>query len=594
MAKISDAVINEILSKTDIVDLISEKVSLSKKGKSYFGLCPFHSEKTPSFSVEPERKIFNCFSCGEKGNAIGFLQKTENLSFVEAIENLAERVNVEIDFSKYKKENPNKKYLDINKDASNFYKLYLSSTKQGAIAKEYLLNRGISDEIIEKFNIGLSPSDYDLLYRTLTEKDILVSDLHDLGLVKQGKKENFYDLFRERIIFPILNEQGNVVGFSGRTYLDKDDGAKYINSPQTKVFTKSNVLYNMNNAINEIKKSNRIVLFEGYMDVIAAYRAGIKESVASMGTSLTTDQVRLMKKYTNNITICYDGDPAGVEATERAIKLFEQARMEVKIVLLPDNLDPDDYLKKHSPKELNNFINTKWIDKIEFAYMKSNMNVDFTKMLDVEHYKKIIFDLIKNSSNTIIESYINKLSKDIDISSESVRQDFNQYTKRNIRSLRNKNVPKTRNAFTLTKYTVAERFLVNYYIKDYKYVRTFNNEFGEVFYIEPIVRDIKMIIEDLHYKNLEISKESVIIEEELLLLFNPDQLLFYNNKIKYKMAEMDDKEFRDLMSVIQKYMEHLVIQELEENIRNAPTMLEKIKLAGYRDVKIKEAKYGQR
>ena len=592
MAKISEAVISEILSKTDIVDLISEKVSLSKKGKSYFGLCPFHNEKTPSFSVEPERKIFNCFSCGEKGNAIGFLQKTQNLSFVEAIENLADRANVSIDFTKYKRENPNKKFLDINKDASNFYKLYLSSTKQGIVAKDYLLKRGISDEIIEKFSIGLSPTEFDLLYKTLTEKGILVSDLYDLGLVKQSKKENFYDLFRERIIFPILDEYGNVVGFSGRTYLDKDDdGPKYINSPQTIVFTKSNVLYNMNNAINEIKKNNRIVLFEGYMDVIAAYRAGVKESVASMGTSLTTDQVRLMKKYTNNVTICYDGDPAGVEATERAIKLFEQAHMEIKIILLPDKLDPDDYLKKYSAKELNKFINDNWIDKIEFAYLKSNMNIDFTKMLDIEHFKKIIFDLIKNSSNTIIESYINRLSKDVKVSAESIRQDFNQYTKRNIRNLRSRNIPRME---IERKYAVAERNLVNYYIKDFKYVKTFNNEFGEVFYIEPIVRDIKMIIEDVHYKNLEASKKSIIDEEELLKLFNPDQLLFYTKRVKYKMAVLDDKEYRDLMGVIQKYLEYLVIQELEEKIRNAPTMLEKIKLAEYRDVKIKEAKYGQR
>jgi len=592
MAKISDAVISEILSKTDIVDLISEKVSLSKKGKSYFGLCPFHNEKTPSFSVEPERKIFNCFSCGEKGNAIGFLQKTENLSFIEAIENLADRANVSIDFTQYKKENPNKKFLDINQDAANFYKLYLSSTKQGILAKEYLKNRGISDEVIDKFDIGLSSNEFDLLYKTLIEKGHLVSDLHDLGLVKESEKETIYDLFRERIIFPIVNEHGSVVGFSGRTYVDKKDGSpKYINSPQTIVFTKSNVLYNMNNAINEIKKNNRVVLFEGYMDVIAAYRANVKESVASMGTSLTVDQVRLMKKFTNNVTICYDGDPAGVEATERAIKLFEQAHMEIKIVLLPDKMDPDDYLKKYSAADLNKYINDSWIDKIEFAYRKSNMNIDFTKMLDIEHFKKIIFDLIKDSSNTIIESYINRLSEDTKVSSESIRQDFNQYTKRNIRNLRSRN---TQQVKIDQKYSVAERHLVNYYIKDYKYVKSFNQEFGEMFYIDQVVRDIKMIVEDLHYLNLETSKESIILEEDLLNKLNPDQLHFYDKRVKYKMAELDDKEYRDLLGVIQDYQKHIVIQKLEEQIKNAPTMLEKIKLAEYRDVKIKEAKYGQR
>ena len=219
------------------------------------------------------------------------------------------------------------------------------------------------------------------------------------------------------------------------------------------------------------------------------------------------------------------------------------------------------------------------------------MNIDFTKMLDIEHFKKIIFDLIKNSSNTIIESYINRLSEDTKVSVESIRQDFNQYTKRNIRNLRSKNIQKVN---IDRKYSVAERHLVNYYLKDFKYVKLFNNEFGEMFHINQAVRDIKMIIEDLHYENLETSKESIILEEDLLKKLNPDQLHFYDNRVKYKMAELDDKEYRDLLSVIQDYQVYLVILKLEDEIKNAPTVLEKIKLAEYRDVKIKEAKYGQR
>ena len=189
MPRIQEEVINEILDKTDLVDLVSEKVTLSKQGKSYFGLCPFHSEKTPSFSVEPERKIYNCFSCGEKGNAITFLQKLDNMSFIEAIETLADRAHVTIDVSPYKKENPNKKYFDINLEAKNFYKFYLASTKQGLEAKEYLKQRGIDDSIIEKFELGLSATEYDILYKTLTEKQILVSDMFDLGLVKKSTTE---------------------------------------------------------------------------------------------------------------------------------------------------------------------------------------------------------------------------------------------------------------------------------------------------------------------------------------------------------------------------------------------------------------------
>jgi len=590
MPKINEEVIKEVLRKTDIVDIISEKVALSKKGKSYFGLCPFHNEKTPSFSVEPERKIYTCFSCGEKGNAITFKQRTENMSFVEAVEDLAIRANINLDFSTYKKENPNKKYFEINKDAMNFYKLYLTSTKQGVIAKKYLSDRGIKDDVINAFNIGLSPNDYDVLYKTLTEKGILVSDLHDLGLVKQGKTESFYDLFRERIIFPISDERGNTVGFSGRCYIKTDkESPKYINSPQTIIFTKSKILYNLSNAINEIKKNDRVILFEGYLDVIAAFRANVKESVASMGTSLTTDQVKLMKKYTNNVTICYDGDPAGIEAASRAIRLFENENMQVKIVLLPDNLDPDDYLTKNSPAKLNDFINEKWIDKIEFSYLKNNMNIDFSKMLDIEHFKKIIFDLIKNTSNTIIERYIELLSLDINVSQESVRQDFYQYTKRNIQNIGDR----FKRAVPIdTKYLFAERRLLIYFLSDIKYVLKFNAEFGEIFFINSMSRDIKHIIEDTHYKNLENNKNSEISDDELEKILNQEQLHFYITKVKNRMIELFDKEYEDLIDAIQDYLNSHLQKDIEEKIKTAPTTVEKIKLAKYRDVNFKEAKHG--
>ena len=592
MPKISEEVIKEVIQRTDIVDIISEKVSLSKKGKSYFGLCPFHNEKTPSFSVEPERKIYTCFSCGEKGNAITFKQKTENLTFVEAVEDLAIKANIDLDFGTYKRENPHKKYFEINRDAENLYKLYLSSTKQGIIAKQYLVDRGIKDDVINAFNIGLSPTEFDVLYKTLTEKGILVSDLHDLGLVKQSKTKSFYDLFRERIIFPILDERGNTVGFSGRSYLQTDkDSPKYINSPQTVVFTKSRVVYNLSNAINEIKKNNRVVLFEGYMDVIAAYRANIKESVASMGTSLTTEQVKIMKKYTSNVTICYDGDSAGIEATTRAIKLFERENMQVKIVLLPDNLDPDDYLSKYSAEKLNSFINEKWMDKIEFSYIQNNMGIDHAKMIDIERFKKTIFDLIKNTSNTIIERYIKRLATDISVSVESVRQDFNQYTRKNIHVAGDR----FKRAIPIdSKYLFAERRLLCYFLSDIKYVLKFNAEFGEIFYINSMTRDIKHLIEDTHYKNLEDNKNSDISEDELVNILNEEQLHFYNTKVKNKMIMLFDKEYEDLIGTIQDYLNFLIQTELEEKIRAAETATEKIELAKYRDTNFKEAKHGQR
>ena len=480
MPRVSDALIEEVLQKTDLVDLVGEKVTLSKQGKSYFGLCPFHHEKTPSFSVEPERGIYNCFSCGEKGNAITFKQKTENLSFMEALEDLAIRAHIDFNFTAYKKENPNKKYYEINADAKNFYKLYLTNTKQGQVAKEYLKQRGITDDIIQFFDLGLAPNEFDLLHKTLTSKGILVTDLYDLGLVKEGSNDRFYDLFRERIIFPIHNEKGNVVAFSGRTYIEGDSSAKYINSPQTKVFTKSNILYNLHNAINEIKRIDRITLFEGYMDVFAAHRAGIFDGVASMGTSLTREQVRIIKSHTNNVTICYDGDPAGKEATVRAIKLLEAENMSIKVVTLPDRMDPDDYITKHGANALKEYVNNQWQDTFEYQYSSNKEHLDFTKMLDLERFKKTVFDMISNSSNAVIEKYITELSKDTNISVDSIKQDFNQYAKKDVTQDRRQYTQKVE---IESKYVFAERRLLNYFLLDSMYLQKYRQELGPVFFV---------------------------------------------------------------------------------------------------------------
>jgi len=584
MPLISDQTIQDVLANTDIVDLIGETVSLSKQGKSYFGLCPFHNEKTPSFSVEPERKTFHCFGCGEKGDAISFVQKTRNMSFVEAVETLADRANMNLDFSAHKTDDPNARLYGINQDALNFYKLYLSNTKQGQTALDYLHKRGIEDDIIQTFDLGLAPGEYDLLTKTLTDRDVLVSDLYDLGLTKQSKTDQYYDLFRNRIIIPIKDEKGNTVAFSGRVYLDKDESqAKYINSPQTKIFTKSNVLYNLNNARAAIEQTKRVVLFEGYMDVIAAHRAGIAESVASMGTSLTREQVRLIKKHTDHLIICYDGDPAGIEATSRAINLIQNEQMNVEIVLLPDRLDPDDYITKYGKDKLKQFIDNNRMDSIAFRYYKNNMDIDFTKMLDIERFKKTVFDLIKNTSHTIIETYIRRLATDTKLSIESIRQDFEQYTKRNIEPIGKRTVKQLP---IDSKYVKADRFVLNYFLADYKYVVDFNGEFG-MFYISDMVRDLRMIIEDMYFAIPDDQPKTVTLADFTAQLTD-EQRAFFEHKVKYKDQIVEQDEYMDFKDVLNEYLRTIQYQKWNEEIKVAPTIEEKIKLAEYRDLKLKE------
>ena len=585
MPKISDETISDILKNTDIVDLIGEKVALSKQGKGYFGLCPFHHEKTPSFSVEPERKIYNCFSCGEKGNAITFLQKTDNLTFVEAVENLAYRANMNIDFQQFKTENPNARFYNINNEALKFYKIFLSNTKTGLKAKEYLMNRGISDDVINTFDFGLAPTAFDTLTKTLTSNGVLVSDLYDLGLVKQSKNETFYDLFRDRIIIPIKDHRNNVIAFSGRVYLEGDKQAKYINSPQSMIFTKSNVLFNMNNALQHIKNNNRVVLFEGPMDVIAAHRSGINESVASMGTSLTKEQVKLMKRYTDHVVICYDGDKAGVAATNRAIELFRHEQMEIKIVILPDNLDPDDFITKFSKEKLKNYINEQWIDGLEFEYHILKTTSDFTKMLDIEKFKKNIFDLIKNQSNSIVEAYITKIAKEVNISVESIRQDFIQYTRRHTQFTRRKGTKKLE---IDSKYNVAERRVLSYFLDSFRYLRDYNgHEKLEYLFIDERSRDIKMIIEDMYFQFEDKENEKIDITQFLSQL-TPELRHFFESKVEGHQIELSDQEYKDCRDVLLKYEEEMEFHNKESQIEQAITNEDKIKLALERDKKLKE------
>jgi DNA primase len=265
--------------------------------------------------------------------------------------------------------------------------------------------------------------------------------------------------------------------------------------------------------------------------------------------------------------------------------------MEVKIVLLPDNLDPDDYINKFSEKALFDYINTQWVDTIEFNYRKNNMNIDFTKMLDIEHFKKTIFDLIKNSSNTIIESYIKRLANDTSISIESIRQDFNQYTKRNIKNIAEKYRP---NVSITSKYEIAEQRIITYFLDDINYLKRYRSEFGPVFSIKEPAFELQMIIEDIYLEQERNEEDTVNIYEKFIENLNEAQVNFYMAKCSNKELEIIKQEFEDLIVVLNEYQEILQRNILEEKIKEAPTIQEKIKLAEYRDIKIKEDKHGQR
>ena len=357
----SREIIDEVISRNDIVDVISRYVSLKKSGSSYQGLCPFHSEKSPSFSVSPTRQLYHCFGCGVGGNVITFMMEYEHCSFLEAVNVLAERVNMELPTTGYNHDEKverdiKAKLFDINKAAAVFYYKQLRQ-ENGKIGMSYLIKRGLSNETIHKFGLGYAPQNVSL-YRFLKDKGYHDDILKESGLFTYER--GIHDKFWNRVMFPIMDYNNRVIGFGARVMGDAKP--KYLNSPETKLFDKSRNLYGLNFAKNCGK--NNLIICEGYMDVIALHQAGFHQAVASLGTSLTLGQARLLKRYSDNILITYDSDEAGVKAALRAIPILKEVGLSVKVIHMQPYKDPDEFIKALGAKAFQERI-----DRAENSFM---------------------------------------------------------------------------------------------------------------------------------------------------------------------------------------------------------------------------------
>lgn len=339
---INPALIEKIKASVDIVDILKEYISLKQAGRNFKAICPFHSERTPSFMVSPEKQIFHCFGCGAGGNSINFLMKQENINFVEAVKLLAKKAG--IDVPEFKSEAPSHttRYYKIMEEAVNFYEKYLF-TNEGKLAWSYLAKRGLSSAEIKKFRIGFSPSQWDLLYRFLKGKGVAEKDMEVLGLITRKGKGSYYDWFRERVIFPIMNETGKIVAFGGRTM--KEVEPKYLNSPETPLYRKGMVLYGLDMAKKGILREKKAIIVEGYMDLISLFQFGFDYSAATLGTAATPMHLRMLKRFNPELILGYDADKAGVEATKRAIEEALKQSFSVKVLNLPSGKDPDRYLR---------------------------------------------------------------------------------------------------------------------------------------------------------------------------------------------------------------------------------------------------------
>ena len=345
--------ITELVDRSDIADVVSSYVRLSKKsGSNMFGLCPFHSEKTPSFSVSPDKQIYHCFGCGKGGGVINFIMDVENLNFPEAVEFLARRAGMPIPEQTNDQESKKKaRMLALNKEAARFFYAQLS-TEEGQIAADYMRQRRISPAVARNFGIGYAPNTWDSLLKAMREKGFTDFEMFDAGLVRRGKNGGFYDCFRSRLMFPVIDVRGDVIGFSGRILGDGEP--KYMNSPETIVFNKTRNLF----ALNLAKKSKcgYIILSEGNIDVVSLHQAGFDSAVASLGTSLTPEQARLISRYTDQVVIAYDNDNAGIKATQRAIGILEKLDLKVKVLRLEGAKDPDDFIKIKGADAFRNLL----------------------------------------------------------------------------------------------------------------------------------------------------------------------------------------------------------------------------------------------
>ena len=474
MAYIKDEELSAILERADIVDIISDYLSLKQRGKNYLAVCPFHDDHSPSLVVSRERQIFNCFTCRTGGNVFTFVMKYENVGFVEAVKIVADKIGYNLNISDYTDHSlHNKDDYEIMDFAKKYY-LNNIFTEQGVKARKYLENRGIDEAIIREFNIGLSLSDKDTLYKVLSNKKYDLDKIANLGLVNKVGLD-IYDVFTNRIMIPIEDLKGQVVGFTGRIFNNETDTAKYMNTKETEIFKKGHILFNYHNARKSIRDAKEVVVVEGNMDAITLSAKGIKNVVALMGVALSTEQINVLKKLKVPVILMLDNDSAGMDATVKNGELLQSAQIDTRVVRLTGAKDPDEYIRLKGVNALKDNIKhaLKYID-FKLEYLKNNKNLNNMEDL-IEYVKEVIFSL--NSADDLTkELVISKISKDYEIDAEILKQE-----------LKNDMVNKTKKVMTdtrqvdkprLSKYDIAVSKILFSMMCDPTYITIYKNRLG--------------------------------------------------------------------------------------------------------------------
>ena len=585
--RIPDEKIERIKQENDIVDVISETVNLKRTGRSYIGLCPFHNDKSPSFSVSQDKQIYKCFSCGEAGNVVTFVMKSKNVTFVEALKLLAQRANIPLNTGNGNDSKITRKKELLYKVNVETGRYFFSNLTRNNKAKEYFKRRGISEATIRKFGLGYSLDGWSNLIKYLKRKNFSEQILLEAGLVIKNEKNNtIYDRFRNRVMFPVFDVRGKVIGFGGRV-LD-DSKPKYLNSPETLIFHKGVNLYGLNFAIKNGNPDRYFIIVEGYMDCISLHQHGITNTVASLGTALTENQARLLKRYADKVIISYDADVAGQTATLRGLKILRNAGFDVKVLLIPEGKDPDEYIRTNGTEKFMELVKNA-ISLIDYRLKRAEEGINFKNNNSLIEYGKRVTEILAELNPVEKDVYIKRISENTGIKEQSL-YDLLSITK-NIKNEQDVNNKEEIGAklYVEPAYLKAEKSILKlFFNKDY-YSEIAKSITAEDFNLESHAKIYNLILEgydnnkdnivsyvESRCDDVESSKELTMIKDMKVLEANDDNQLIndYIKKIKsYKLLskiellKKQQKDFEQKGMIEESIKLAIELKELNEKLK---------------------------
>ena len=561
------SLINKIRENTDIVEFIGKYIPLQKKGKNYFGLCPFHNDNNPSLSVSREKQIYKCFVCGEAGNVFNFLMKYENINFIEAVKIIGNDIGISVASNENIKPDKNKELYDIYELANSFYQNNLLS-KEGNEARIYLENRKLDSKTIKEFGIGLSLNKRDTLIRLLEKKGYNLELLNTLGLASGD-----IDTYINRIIFPLYNINGKINGFSGRIYHGENTN-KYLNTKETPIFKKGENIFNYHRAKEEVRKDKFVIIMEGFMAVIRAYTIGVKNCIALMGTSLTNDQIALIKKLSTNVYLCFDGDKAGINATINNGKLLVDNNFDVKVIPLSDGLDPDDYIIKNGSERFYSLISSA-ISYNDYRLNILKKGVDFNSPDELSNYiNSVLKEVAKEKNEIKREILLKNLAKETNVWYNTLEKTLNEFLSKEKDKKVSLNMQvESKKERKKDKYEKTLQELILSMLEN-KNVITIVNDAHIYIPIESyrtIIREITYFYEKYGYINIP---DFLTYMEEY-----PDLKTYLNEIISLDIKPLEDKEIiLEQVQVIKDYNVSLEIKRLENLMKKEVDPIEQAKI----------------